>query len=493
MATRRQFIAGAAALGGAGLLVSPRLLRADEDEPRFLIVLACFGGAQMIDGFMPIAHADAAFDANRGTVISHDVTKVGNIWTVDRSVPVDFLSRYGHQSVVMGTQASSVNHFVAQARSVNGRDTHYGRTLPETIAAAYGGDMPLPNVNMGRGGYTAAGADPTLDPRYAAEIVVNPVTFPLSTHGHAGVIPTGDAPAQDPETRAALMDRARALRDGPLESASPFGRTFSSSRVRRDLLSQRAGSDLRLEGDDLIRQLLYVPDLGEILPLEAYGLDSNEEAWRIRDALPGAWPVTTNGTPDERLEAQAALAYLLIRTGTSCAVTLTEPGTDGFLAFDQSHTNHASAQATHWDRVLEVAGRLISLLETADYVRPDGEVDGTLWDRTLITFATEFGRDKWDTGGSFGTGHHLNNGLLMVSPMLAGDQSLGAPDPNNGFICGFDGDSGEPTPFSELGPGEDPLFSDDRLPPGEEKVFGAICDVLGVTYDGQETLPILKG
>ena len=493
MPSRRQFLAASGlALGAAGLGV-PRLLRADEDEPRFLIVLACFGGAQMIDCFMPIGREQAATDANRGTVISHDVTQVGNIRCVDRAIPIEFLERFGHQSVVLGTQASSVNHFVAQARSVNGRDTHYGRTLCETVASAYGADMPLPNVNMGRGGYTAGGVDATLDPRFAAEIVVNPVTFPLSTHGHAGVLPNGDTPAQDPELRAAMMDRARALRDGPLEDASPFGRTFGASRVRRELLAQRALTDGRMEADDLIRQLLYVPDLGEIFPLEAYGLSSNEEAWKIRDVLPGAWPVTTSGTPDDRLQAQAALAYLLLRTGTSCAVTLTEPGTDGFLAFDQSHTSHASAQETHWDRVLEVAGRLITLLEDAPYVRSDGEVDGTLWDRTLITFATEFGRDKWDTGGGFGTGHHLNNGLLLVSPLLAGDQSLGEPDPDNGFICGFDPETGEPTPFDELGPGEDPLFSDERLPPGEEAVYGGVCDVLGITYEGQETLPVLKG
>ena len=41
----------------------------------------------------------------------------------------------------------------------------------------------------------------------------------------------------------------------------------------------------------------------------------------------------------------------------------------------------------------------------------------------MILFATEFGRDKWDTGGSFGTGHNMNNGLLMVSPLIQGDSS----------------------------------------------------------------------
>ncbi len=489
--TRRHLLGSGLALGASGLLL-PRLVRAEDDGPRFLIVLGCFGGAQMIDCFMPIDRSEAYLDANRGVVISHDTRTVGNIRSVDRSTPTSFLSRHGHQTVVMGTMGSSVNHFVAQGRSINGRDVFDGRTITEAVAAAYGGGMALPNVNMGRGGYTQPGSDVTLDPRYQQEIVVNPVTFALSTHGHAGILPLGEHPAQDRELRAAMVDRARALRDGPLEEASPFGRTFSGSRVRRDLLVARGSSDPQLEVQELIRELLYVPDMGDVLPLSEYGLSPSDETGLIQSMLPGAFPVTTTGTPSDRLQAQAALAYLLIKTGTSCAVTLTEPGTDGFLAFDNSHTGHASAQATHWDRVLDTASRLIQLLDSSDYVGPEGPTGESLWDRTMIVFATEFGRDKWDTGSGFGTGHHLNNGLLVVSPMLAGDQSLGEPDPDNGFICGFDPDTGQPTPFTGLSPGEDPLFSDERTPPTEERVFGGLLDVLGVEFEGQETLPVLK-
>ena len=305
-------------------------------------------------------------------------------------------------------------------------------------------------------------------------------------------MPLGEG-IQDPELREMWIAEARALRDGPLEAASPFSQTFQNSRIRRDLLVQRGTTDAEFEAQRLIEQLLYVPDLGEILPLSEYGIEENDEAWRIKDALPKSFPTSTTGAPSDRLQAQAALAYLMLRTGSTVAVTLTEPGTDGFLAFDNSHVDHRAAQATHWDRVLDVASRLIGLLETAPFVRSDGETDGTMWDRTMIVFATEFGRDKWDTGGEFGTGHHLNNGLLVVSPLLAGDQTLGATDPNNGFTTGFDVATGEPTSYSELGAGEDPLFSDERLPPGEELVFGGLLDVLGVEYEGQDTLPILKG
>ncbi|MCB9744148.1 MAG: hypothetical protein H6741_16245 [Alphaproteobacteria bacterium] len=496
--SRRRLLQGALAggvAGAAGLRFS-RSAHADDDGPRYLITIGCFGGASMMDCFMPVDVRDAVTDPNRGTLNSYETVQPegSHIRCVDRDMPRRFLERYAQDTVVMGTMSSSVNHWVAQARAINGRDVFAGRTLAEAVAAVHGEGMALPNVNMGRGGYTVPGADPGLDGHFRAEMVTNPVTFALSTHGHAGILPLGDTPAQDPDIREALIQRTRTLRDGELEALSPFGRTFANSQVRRDLLWARQTGDPQLELEDLIQRLLFVPDLGDAFPLSEYGLTATEEISRIRSALPDSFPANTSGTARDRMQAQAALAYLLIRTGAGCAVTLVEPGTDGFLAFDLSHTDHKSAQAAHWDRVLDAADRLIQLLSSAEHYDAEGQPTGTtLWDRTMIVFATEFGRDKWDTGRGFGTGHHLNNGLLVVSPLLAGNQTLGVTDPNNGFICGFDPDDGTPTPFDELGPGEDPLFDDPRLPPSEERVYGALADVLGVSFDGQETLGVIKG
>ncbi len=489
--TRRALLGGVAASASSPLWL-PRV-RAAGDDPRFVIVLGCFGGASALDCYLPVDQRDALTDANRGTVISHPTVTVGNIRSVDRSTPVNFLQNHGHDCVVMGIQNSSVNHFVAQNRAITGRDAWAGRTLAEAVASVHGQDRVLPNVNMGRGGYALNGGDPTLDRRFRAEVVSNPVTFPLATHASDGIIEEGDTPAQDYRIRREFLRRTRAVRDGTLEGLSPFGQTFANSRVRQDLLYARAHSDPTVEAADLIRQLLFVEEIGDVLPWSDYGLTPHEEADRITDVLWGAFPGDTNGNPEDRLHAQAALAYLLLRTGTAAAVTLTEPGTDGFLAFDNSHVDHASAQQAHWDRVLDTMSRLIGLLESAEYVDASGPTGTSIWDRTMIVFATEFGRDKWDTGGSFGTGHHLNNGLLVVSPLLRGDQSLGVADPNNGFICGFDPDTGEPTPFDDLAPGEDPLYSDSRLPPEEEAVFGTLLEALGVSFDGQETLPVVLG
>ena len=499
--SRRQLLAGmagAGVLGGLGTL--GRVARAEGDDPRFLIVMGCFGGASMVDSFMPVDRSEALTVAGKGTVNAYDTWQPegSGIRCVDRDIPRSFLSKHRQDMLVMGAQGSSVNHFVAQARWCNGRDVHRGQTLAEMVAASHGVGKALPNVNMGRGGYAYAGTDPSLSSDARAQVVTNPITFPMSTHGHMGILPTDAAGLGDAELRELLIHRARQLRDGVdgehmgLEMLSPFGQTFAASRVREALLSARRGTGPALEAANLIEKLFFVPDLDDVLPLSEYGMVPSPEARAIVDVLPGAFPANTSGVPRDRLQAQAALAYLLLRTGTSAAVTLTEPGTDGFLAFDQSHQGHRSAQATHWDRVLDTTDRLIALLAGAELVDRDGVGTGdSVWSKTMIVFATEFGRDKWDTGSGYGTGHHINNGLLVVSPLLRGDRSLGFADPNHGVICGFDRDTGEATPFDPVPSGEEPLVDDPRLPPGEEALAGGLLDVLGVSFEAQQTLPCL--
>ena len=45
---------------------------------------------------------------------------------------------------------------------------------------------------------------------------------------------------------------------------------------------------------------------------------------------------------------------------------------------------------------------------------------------------------------SFGTGHHLNNGSLIVSPFANGNRVLGGVDPDTGLTYGFDPRTGDP-------------------------------------------------
>jgi uncharacterized protein (DUF1501 family) len=88
-----------------------------------------------------------------------------------------------------------------------------------------------------------------------------------------------------------------------------------------------------------------------------------------------------------------------------------------------------------WDRMYRIADGLVTLLREEEYAA--GE---SLWDRSLIYVATEFGRTRTRPADAvdFGTGHDLNNGSLVLSPLVRGDRVLGGVDPNTGLTYGYD-------------------------------------------------------
>ncbi len=496
---RRRCLAGAGALlglgAGAGALTLPGVRAAgDPDDPRFLIVFSLFGGASMIDCFAAIDASEARTDPNRGTVISFDTLRPpGSPFRCpNREVPVGFLLNHAQEMAVVGINVTALSHFTAQERAMTGNGALGGRTLAEAVAAVYGQGYPLPNVNMGRGGFAKPGHDRTLDPAYVATAVANPPDFALGTDGVAGVLPLDELPGGDLERTRRLVQAARDIRDGTLEAASPFGRTFAASARRRDLLLNRLGGSLAMEQSGLIEKLMFLPaDAG--LPLVDYGLATSPMAERVLELLPDAVSSELGGAPADALHAQAALAYLLIQSGSSVAVTISEYGATVSPGFDSSHSDHDAAHVEHWDRTLQVADALITLLKETEYVDRTGKATGTsLWDRSFILFHTEFGRDKWNTGERFGTGHHLNNAILMASPLLKGGTMLGEPDPNNGYITGYDLETGEPTPYTRFDELGDPVADSTEFPPGEGTVYGAVLDLLGISYDGQQTIPALR-
>ena len=151
------------------------------------------------------------------------------------------------------------------------------------------------------------------------------------------------------------------------------------------------------------------------------------------------------GDDPDPLERQAALAYLLIKNHASVTVTLSPtfaPITGGPfglktvpLAFDGSHNDHRATQALMWFRVLNIADRLIDLLSETPFEN-SGE---TFWDRSMVHFATDFGRDKRRPAGAniWGTSHHVNNGHVTISPLVNGNTVLGGVNPNTGLTHGF--------------------------------------------------------
>ncbi|MCA9542454.1 MAG: hypothetical protein KC620_26335, partial [Myxococcales bacterium] len=210
-----------------------------------------------------------------------------------------------------------------------------------------------------------------------------------------------------------------------------------------------------IERRDLISKLMFMPDT-ENFPLAASGLMPGADAERVRAAFPFY--------DRDPLHAQAALAFLLLKHRVSVTVTLGPSSTFVFdggedydvalrrglppdsirnppIAFDFSHQGHRSVQALMWHRMYEVAGGLIELLKGEEWA--NGQ---SLWDRSLIYFASDFGRDKRRPANAddWGTGHDLNNGVLLISPLVQGNRVLGGVDEDTGHTYGFNPSDGTP-------------------------------------------------
>jgi hypothetical protein len=459
---RRQLFKGLAAAASASAAAGgmPRWARAAAADVRFLIVIPAFGGAQIIDSFLPIRQSESSQGAALDTfpdaqvvdidgssiraadaVIDHIVGQTVAPYTVPLS---EFATKHRADMMVTTLTGSSVNHAIAQHRSLTGGGAWSGRTLQELVALTYGAAYPLPNVNMSRMGYLQPGDDKTLPSRVFAEPIIEPLVKPLSLSASKGLTQgMQNVPAQG------LIDRARAVRNDDLDPESSFYQTFRLSERLKLWMSQRSVDAPAIEAQNLIDKLFFVPEVPEA-PLSQYGLTSSEDALMLAQVFPDIF-----GEDPDPLERQAALAYLLIKNHASVALTLSPSfspvlgGPFGLktvpLAFDGSHNDHRAAQAVMWSRVLGIADRLIDLLKDTVFDPDTGE---TFWDRTMIHFATDFGRDKRRPSDAtiWGTGHHLNNGHLTVSPLVNGNTVLGGVDPDTALTYGFDLQSGAEDP-----------------------------------------------
>ena len=106
---------------------------------------------------------------------------------------------------------------------------------------------------------------------------------------------------------------------------------------------------------------------------------------------------------------------------------------------------------------------------------------GKMWDRSLIYVATEFGREQFRPPGAelWGAGHSLNNGTLLISPLLEGNRVFGGVDPHTCLTYGFDTRTGEPDVDVELKEGH---------------VYSAIAQALGVDFPGRHDMSaIMRG
>lgn len=476
--SRRALLQAAAALGVVG--VGPSLRARAQGAPRLparlLFVVAGAGGAQITDSFLPVTDTEAGAAASTLAVQpSSLVETIGGLRCVGKKdtnvggLPVGgdylqrtFLTKHGADTAVLTVESTSVNHLVGQKRFVTGAGINAGRTIMEAHASTHGLALPLPNCNLADGGYLEPGDDPTLDRRARPEAIADPRTFPLATDGIRGVARAPDAD---------LVRRARRVRD-ELEGASPFGHTFKDAPLRQRILESRRDFLGDVEARDLITNLMLVADDPARFPLAAAGLESSPDGVRVREKFPKLL--------GDELEAQAALAFMLAKSGVSSAITIApsfSPVLNGAtlenppLAFDFSHNDHPATQNAMWGRLLRVIDGLVDLLKT----EPDGE-GGTLWDRSLVYVATDFGREKIRpaNASAFGTGHHLNNGIVMVSPLLRGGRVYGGVDPTTLLTHGFDPTTGAAATGTVMREGD---------------IYAIVAGALGVDYAGRRAFP----
>ncbi|NOJ98815.1 hypothetical protein HMI51_38615 [Corallococcus coralloides] len=446
-----------------------------DGKPKFLIVIGAAGGASIVDSFLAVRQSESANAAALNTfpdaqvqgvadspfrAVKYSNTRLGSINIPVNTDQLAFVKKHASEMLVATSVGTSVNHGIAQKRSLTGNGAWRGRTLQEAVALQWGSGMPLPNVNMGTGGYAERGTDDSLPLSCFGEPVVNPSLWPLGLDGSRGI---AGAPPKD------VIALARGTRDA-LDQKSIFGRTFQDSGALKRWNEQRGVQQPKLEALDLITRLNVLPDLPSI-PLSKYGLESSPDGARLREVFPGFFT--------DPVQGQAALAFLLLKYRVSVSVTLGPDfnvavgGPNGIanppLAFDISHNDHRGGQAFMWARILSTVDSLITLLKAEPFDADSGE---SMWDRTLIYVATEFGRTRPRPSGSteFGSGHDLNNGFLLLSPMVKGNTVLGGVDPNTTLTYGFDARTGVPQPG--------------KVTSNEPDIFSGVLTAMGADLSG---------
>lgn len=471
---RRSFLktaaAWAGAAGAAGAVRRAGAQSAPTGDERFLIILCGLGGYSIQDAFMAVKESEAASPAELNCFPDEMVQDIGPFRAVTMppgtdgasgypSFQADFLRRHGQETAIWTQRASSVNHLNAQTRCLNGDAAWAGRTLMEAVAIERGRGFRLPNVNMAGSGFAVPGSDPSI-PAYARPIAItDPRLFALGTHAYEGLRPSWTQ---------GEVDWSRRFR-GKVEAAQDFNRVHRNSRRLQSWLEGRDRA-AGFESEGLISKLSVIDESAK-WPLSEYGIDPNPDLAAIEAALP---KIALDPT-----EAQAALAFLLVKHRASSVVTIAPPvaglvGPDREIinfnsVFDAAHNTHRPSQDFHWSRLLEVADGLIGLLKATPY----GDQGESFWDHTVLYMPSEFGRAQYRTGpsGNFGTAHDFPGAQVVVSPLVRGNRIFGGIDRSQARLIGFD-----PSGSHELDPTRPGI--------SEKEGFSAMLELMGVSRAG---------
>lgn len=464
--SRRSLLqAGSAAALGSVAGSVPKLIGQEQDK-KYVFVICAAGGASIIDSFM----APSAGVAGHTNIIQPNGSQLVAVPPLDNSIQgviplgngysqATFLQKHGADTLAMAHEVSSVNHIIAAKRAVTGDNVNGGRTIMEAVAEKYGTSCVIPNLGLAGGGYGLAGDDPTLNVRARAQNIADPLMFAFATHGFKGIGNANDA----------FMSKARALR-GQLEVVSRFHQDFKGNPILDLYRRNRDEVLLNLEKGNMVNQLMLLDPATN--NLSQYGFEVAPDIPLVLEKFPN---LGTDG-----YEAKMALAFLAAKNGMSNAIAISIPQSplispegspNAPIAFDWSHVDHRGAQNSMWSFLLKSIDGLIDLLKTTDI---DGDpAKGKMWDKSLIYIATEFGRDKVTNGGS---GHHLNNGSVVISPMINGNRSFGGVDQATGLTYGFNPSTGAP---------------DTNVQYNEKDIYSAVAQALGIEFDGRKDKPTM--
>ncbi|MEZ4743401.1 MAG: hypothetical protein R3B45_13310 [Bdellovibrionota bacterium] len=423
---------------------------AAEDDRRFLIVVTATGGGSIIDSFLPIQESSIN-QPGLSTYTSQQIFKPegSEIATVHpfsnlkiqglevataANNMVTFLENNYQNTAILCHEVTSVNHEEAQKRAMNGNSANRGETILEAVARRHGNGLLIPSCNMSVNGYAQPGQYPKTPESARPLLISNPKNFAFTTHASKGVL---NAPDES------LLNRARKIR-GSVEKRGQFWQTFQNNSRLSSYIAAR-NSLTSFEEANLIEKLMIVKESEGEFPLDDYGLNPSPLLEILNKSFPNLM--------FDAIQAQAALAYLLLKGNISSSVAIgpsfnLEIDTNNKiinppLSFDFSHSDHRNAQNFTWHRLMGTVDSLIALLKATNY-KGNPEL-GTLWERTLIYIATDFGRDKilQPSGGS---GHHTNNASVIISPLIKGNKIYGGIDEASGLTYGFDLNKGNPTP-----------------------------------------------
>ncbi len=437
------------------------------DETKYIFTICAFGGASLIDSFLAQASGPAAFNnivKIDGSVFS-TVPPLNN--SIQGAIPlgngynqVSFVQKHGADMVVMTSEVSSVNHIIGAKRAMNGDGINNGRTLPEAVAMTFGGNCPIPNLMLAGGGFALHGEDTTVTEAARAQAVDDPLMFAFATHGYKG-LPLA--------LNASEMQATRGLR-AQLEKVSRFQTDYAGAKILTTYQANRERLVETLEKGDMVTKMMMLDPATN--KLAEFGFSISPDFNSVRAKFPNM--------AIDPFEARMALGFLAAKNGLSNAISIgignsplvTAQGSPNApIAFDWSHVDHRGAQNAMWSYILKSMDALIDLLKATD--RDGDPSKGKMWDRSVIYLATEFGRDKVNGGSS---GHHLNNGALMISPLLQGNRIFGGVDALSGLTFGFDPKSGAANTAAVM---------------KEKHCYSAIAHAMGLEFNNRIDMPAL--